>query len=88
MLYGIPWYVDTNVLYYRRDMLQQAGFDAPPATWDEWTQMLGAIKAMVGPQRYSILLPLNEFWPLTTLALQQPSELLRDERPLRQFPQR
>jgi multiple sugar transport system substrate-binding protein len=40
--------------------------------------MLGAIKALVGQQRYSILLPLNEFWPLTALALQQPSELLRD----------
>ena len=31
------------------------------------------------PERYSILLPLNEFWPLATLALQQPSELLRDD---------
>lgn len=77
-LFGIPWYIDTNVLYYRRDILQQAGFSAPPTTWHEWTQMLGAIKTLVGPQRYSILLPLNEFWPLTTLALQQPSELLRD----------
>jgi multiple sugar transport system substrate-binding protein len=77
-LYGIPWYIDTNVLYYRRDLLQQAGFNAPPATWDEWAQMLGAIKALVGQQRYSVLLPLNEFWPLTALALQQPSELLRD----------
>ncbi len=50
-----------DVLYYRRDLLQQAGFDAPPRTWDEWTQMLGAIKALVGSERYSILLPLNEF---------------------------
>jgi multiple sugar transport system substrate-binding protein len=77
-LFGIPWYVDTNVMYYRRDLLQQAGFSAPPVTWDEWTQMLGAIKAMVGSDRYSILLPLNEFWPLVTLSLQHPSELLRD----------
>jgi multiple sugar transport system substrate-binding protein len=77
-LFGIPWYVDTNVLYYRRDLLQRAGFAAPPTTWDEWTQMLGAIKAMVGADRYSILLPLNEFWPLVTLALQQPTDLLRD----------
>jgi multiple sugar transport system substrate-binding protein len=77
-LYGIPWYVDTNVMYYRRDLLQRAGFDAPPTTWDEWTQMLGAIKTLVGADRYSILLPLNEFWPLVTLALQQPADLLRD----------
>ena len=26
-LVGIPWYVDTRVLFYRRDLLRQAGFD-------------------------------------------------------------
>jgi multiple sugar transport system substrate-binding protein len=77
-LYGIPWYVDTRLLYYRRDLLQKAGFDAPPVSWAEWERMLGAIKAMVGGDRYSVLLPLNEFEPLLVLSLQQPSELLRD----------
>ncbi|NJO13363.1 MAG: hypothetical protein HC872_07775 [Gammaproteobacteria bacterium] len=48
--------------------MQQAGFAAPPTTWDEWTQALGAIKTLVGSDRYSILLPLNEFWPLVTLS--------------------
>ncbi|HEY5807414.1 MAG TPA: sugar ABC transporter substrate-binding protein [Povalibacter sp.] len=79
VLYGVPWYVDTRLLYYRRDLLQQAGFDAPPETWDEWTRMLAAIKLKVGPQRYSVLLPINEFEPLLILALQQPQEVLRDE---------
>jgi multiple sugar transport system substrate-binding protein len=78
VLYGVPWYVDTRILYYRRDLLAEAGFDAPPTTWDEWQSMLGAIKEMVGPKRYSVLLPLNEFEQLLVLALQQPSELLRD----------
>lgn len=78
-LYGVPWYVDTRLLYYRRDLLRQAGFDSPPQTWDQWSQMLAAIKAMVGPQRYSVLLPLNEFEPLLVLALQQPAEVLRDQ---------
>jgi multiple sugar transport system substrate-binding protein len=32
----------------------------------------------VGPDRYAILLPLNEFEPLLTLALQQPEPVLRD----------
>lgn len=77
-LYGVPWYVDTRLLYYRRDLLQQAGFSAPPQTWEQWSQMLAAIKAMVGTQRYSVLLPLNEFEPLLVLALQQPAEVLRD----------
>jgi multiple sugar transport system substrate-binding protein len=78
-LYGIPWYIDTRLLYYRRDLLRQAGFDTPPVTWDQWTQMIAAIKALVGPERYSILLPVNEFEPLLVLSLQQPSDLLRED---------
>jgi multiple sugar transport system substrate-binding protein len=77
-LFGIPWYVDTRLLYYRRDLLSQAGFQQPPQTWQEWSEQLGAIKAMVGPDRYSVLLPVNEFEPLLVLALQLPAELLRD----------
>jgi multiple sugar transport system substrate-binding protein len=78
-LYGVPWYVDTRLLFYRRDLLRQAGFDAPPQTWDEWARMLAAIKQQAGPSRYSVLLPLNEFEPLLVLAMQQPEDLLRDE---------
>jgi multiple sugar transport system substrate-binding protein len=77
-LYGLPWYVDTRLLYYRRDLLAQAGFDAPPQRWSEWLQMQAAIKAMVGSERYAVLLPLNEFEPLLALALQQDTPLLRD----------
>lgn len=77
-LFGIPWYVDTRLLYYRRDLLRQAGFDEPPQTWEQWSRMLAAIKQLVGPDRYSVLLPLNEFEPLLVLSLQQPAELLRD----------
>src|SRR5947199_255663 len=78
-LYGVPWYVDTRLLFYRRDLLAQAGFAAPPRSWIEWQQMLAAIKARAGPDRYSILLPLNEFEPLLVLALQQDEPLLRDD---------
>lgn len=78
-LFGIPWYVDTRLLYYRRDLLRQAGFNAPPQNWSQWSEMLEAIKQLVGPQRYSVLLPLNEFEPLLVLSLQLPAELLRDD---------
>ena len=37
---------------------------------------MAAIKKMVGPDRYAILLPLNEFEPLLNLAIHD--ELLRD----------
>ncbi len=76
--YGVPWYVDTRLLFYRKDVLAQAGFDAPPTTWGEWRQMMAAIKRQVGAQRYAVLLPVNEFEPLLVLGLQQATPLLRD----------
>ena len=77
-LYGVPWYVDTRVLFYRSDLLRRAGYDQPPRSWEEWERALAAIKRIVGPDRYAILLPLNEFEPLLALALQQQEPLLRD----------
>ena len=76
--YAVPWYVETRLPFYRRDLLEQAGVQAPPATWDEWRTAMAAIKRQVGPKRYAILLPLNEFEPLLNLAIQQPEPLLRD----------
>ncbi|WP_166851438.1 extracellular solute-binding protein [Isoptericola sp. BMS4] len=32
--YGVPWYVETRVLYYRTDLAEKAGVDTPQ-TWDE-----------------------------------------------------
>jgi len=76
---AIPWYVDTRLLFYRRDLLAQAGYDHPPTTWSEWASMLAAIKTHVGTDRYAVLFPINEFEPLLALALQQPEPLLRDD---------
>jgi multiple sugar transport system substrate-binding protein len=77
-LYGVPWYVDTRLVFYRRDLLRQAGFSAPPRSWPEWERMLGAVRTHGHPDRYPILLPLNEFEPLLALALQQDEPLLRE----------
>jgi multiple sugar transport system substrate-binding protein len=76
--YGVPWYVDTRLLFYRRDLLAEAGYARPPTTWTEWTDMLRAIKERGGSHRYGVLLPLNEYEPLLALALQQEAPLLRD----------
>jgi len=78
-LRGIPWYVDTRVLYYRSDLLKKAGFARAPQSWAQWTQALAALKREAGPSRYAILLPLNEFEPLLALALQQPDPLLSSD---------
>jgi len=76
-LYGVPWYVDTRLLFYRRDLLKAAGFDAPPRDWAQWRAMLAALSH---PDRgtFGILLPTNEYEQLMSLALQQPESMLRD----------
>jgi multiple sugar transport system substrate-binding protein len=78
-LYGVPWYVDTRLLFYRRDVLMHAGFSAPPRSWPEWKRMLAAVHEDGRPDRYPILLPLNEAEPLLALALQQDEPLLRED---------
>ena len=77
-LYGVPWYVDTRLLFYRRDLLTAAGFAGPPASWSEWQRAMAAIKAEVGPDRYALLLPINTYDELVALGLQGDAPLLRD----------
>lgn len=76
--YGLPWYVDTRLLFYRRDLLARAGFAHPPRDWPEWRRQMVAIRKLVGPKKYAAFLPLNEYEPLIVLGLQQSGEMLRD----------
>ncbi len=73
-----PWYVDTRLIYYRTDLLERAGFDAVPQTWDGWKTAMHAVKRVAGAGNYSILLPVNEFEQLLTFGLQGAEPLLRD----------
>ena len=77
--YGVPWYVDTRLLFYRSDLLRTAGFTAPPRDWAEWSRMLAALSARNDGKHYGILLPTNEYDQLTALALQQDEPMLRDD---------
>ncbi len=79
-LYGIPWYVDTRLLFYRKDLLAAAGYAVPPRTWQEWQAAMVAIKRQRGKDRYAVLLPLNEFEQLLSLALQQEAPLVKNGR--------
>jgi multiple sugar transport system substrate-binding protein len=77
--YGIPWYVDTRVLFYRKDILAAAGYDSIPATWEGWRAAMQAIRRHGGADRYAIFLPINEWLAPVVLGLQAGSTLLADE---------
>ncbi len=34
-VYGMPWLLDEKYFFYNEELLKQAGFDAPPSTWEE-----------------------------------------------------
>lgn len=78
-IFGIPWYVDTRVLFYRKDILREAGYEAMPTGWNEWRASMEAVKRVVGPENYAIFLPVNEWPPAVILGLQAGSPLLKDD---------
>ncbi|WP_420457600.1 sugar ABC transporter substrate-binding protein [Rubrivirga sp.] len=76
-LWGVPWYVDTRLLFYRTDLFAQAGYDEMPATWDGWVEAMRAVQAVQPEGGYPLLMPVNEFEPPLILGLNT-ADLLRD----------
>ncbi len=78
-VYGIPWYVDTRLLFYRTDILARAGYARMPERWAEWHEAMRAVSRTMGPGHYAIYLPLNEWPPQVVLGLEQGSPLITPE---------
>ena len=76
-LYGLPWYVDTRLLFYRADLLSQAGIKRAPQSWSEWQEALRRLRAHTGVA--PLVLPFSEWQTLIALSLQQQAALLRDD---------
>jgi multiple sugar transport system substrate-binding protein len=77
-VFGIPWYVDTRLLFYRKDVLAAAGYDTMPQDWQGWLAALRAIKQQVGKDRYPLYLPTNEWTQPVIFGQQNGATLLRD----------
>lgn len=75
--WAVPWYVDTRVIFYRSDLLAEAGVATPPETWDGWLAAWRAMKAR-DPARWPLLLPLGEWEVPVLLAQQRGATLLRE----------
>lgn len=54
---SIPWVSDTRVLFYRTDILTEAGFDSAPTTWEEMRATATAL-ADRGDGQYGYHIPL------------------------------
>ncbi|MFF4524630.1 sugar ABC transporter substrate-binding protein [Streptomyces bluensis] len=46
--YGVPWYVDTRVLYYRTDLAKKAGLKGAPATMADLQKAAAAYRDKAG----------------------------------------
>jgi multiple sugar transport system substrate-binding protein len=74
-LYGIPWYVDTRLIFYRSDILASVGYSTFPRTWAEWLDAMEKIKQQKRA-RFGIILPTNEYEQPVVLALTNGSTIL------------
>jgi multiple sugar transport system substrate-binding protein len=75
-VWGLPWYVDTRLLFYRTDLV--AGGPWPPRSWAEWREAMERIRDTGGPDRHAILLPIDEWPQPVILALQLGAPLVSE----------
>jgi multiple sugar transport system substrate-binding protein len=55
--YSVPWYVETRLIFYRKDLAQQAGITTPPTDWEGLTAMATALKEKAGAESGLYLQP-------------------------------
>ncbi|MEI2776383.1 MAG: sugar ABC transporter substrate-binding protein [Tetrasphaera sp.] len=46
--YGVPWYVETRLIYYRTDLAKKAGINEAPTDWDGLKAMAKAMQDKAG----------------------------------------
>ncbi|MGM0560930.1 MAG: ABC transporter substrate-binding protein [Pseudomonadota bacterium] len=78
-VWGVPFQRSTIVLYYNKDMFEEAGLDPedPPETWDE---MVEAGKALRGEDRWGVMVPSTgyPYWMFQAFAIQNGIELMNE----------
>lgn len=66
--YGIPLNFFTSMLYWNKDIFAEAGYDAPPASWDEFAEMAPDLTVDEDgdgtPEQYAIALADHDTVPM------------------------
>jgi multiple sugar transport system substrate-binding protein len=76
--FGVPWYVETRLLYYRTDIAEKAGITKPPENWDELKEMARAMKEK-GGAKYGISLSPNNWQELLPFVWQNGGEIVSED---------
>ncbi len=76
--YGVPWYVDTRLIFYRTDLLAKAGYKEFPKTWADWTAAMKKIKSQMSDRQFPMLMPTNEWPQPVVFGIEAGSPILRD----------
>ncbi len=77
-VWGLPWYVDTRLLYYRTDILRRAGCGTVPRTWEDWVSCLRRTRDLQAGPRHALFLPITDWTLPVALAMQQGASPLAD----------
>jgi multiple sugar transport system substrate-binding protein len=48
--WGVPWFTDAGLLWYRKDLVEESGFSESPQTWDELKEMAEKTSRDTGTQ--------------------------------------
>jgi multiple sugar transport system substrate-binding protein len=80
--YAVPWYVETRLIFYRKDLAQAAGITSPPKTWEELTALGKALKEKAGAESGMYLQPggMGSWQSFMPFAWSNGAELTRDDR--------
>jgi multiple sugar transport system substrate-binding protein len=76
--YGVPWYVETRLLYYRKDIADKAGVTEAPTDWDGLKEMAKALKEK-GGAKYGISLSPNNWQEFLPFVWQNGGEVANEE---------
>jgi multiple sugar transport system substrate-binding protein len=76
-IYGIPWYVDVRVMFYRTDLFKEAGYDKAPDNWEELYEISKKLAEREG--NYGISLMTNEVQQFFPFVWQNGGRILDDE---------
>lgn len=77
-MYSVPWVSDTRVLFYRSDILAEAGIDSPPATWEALREAASTLAAR-GEGQYGYYIPQWDAPLPVTYTWQTGTDVLADD---------